>query len=361
MAIVNALKYIISAAYGNIQAARAYLYAKGCLSAKKLPCKVVCVGNLTAGGTGKTPMIMYLAGLLQQHDIPAVILSRGYRGALEHKGGLVSDRERVLRSAAEAGDEPYLLACRLKGVPVYVGRGRYENGLKAVEAFKPAVILLDDGYQHLQLKRDLNLLLMDADKPLDNGYVIPRGMLREKPRALNRAQAVVFTRGHDGQDSYDLVAPYVEGREPLPHFVSGHRAGCYLVPPQTDLAQAFNSKPDEPAVVFGNSRPKVFVFSGIAKNQSFLAGARQAGLNVAGARFFPDHYAYTAEDFRRLQNAAQDAGAEMLVTTEKDHAKLQGRLAVPLAVFGVQINFFGREQAFNDYFLQALNLPKTIL
>lgn len=356
--IVNTLKYIMSKAYGGIQARRAALYAGGRRKSRKLPCKVVCVGNLTAGGTGKTPMIMYLANLLQKHNIATVILSRGYRGALEQTGGLVSDREQVLHNAVEAGDEPYLLACRLKGVPVYVGRKRYENGLKAVEAFKPDVILLDDGYQHLQLQRDFNLLLMDAAKPLDNGYVIPRGMLREKPAAINRAQAIVFTRGQVGEDCYGLVERYVTRIGPLPHFVSGHKAYCYMVPGQTDAARAFAQVTDfkEPAALLPD-RPKAFAFSGIAKNQSFMDSLTTAGLEIAGSRFFPDHYAYTTRDLAEIQQAAIAAGAALLVTTEKDHAKLQGRLEMDLAVFGVQIDFFGRETAFDDFFLNALSLP----
>lgn len=358
---LNLLKAVASHVYGDIQALRARLYAKGCLTARKLPCKVVCVGNLTAGGTGKTPMVMYLAALLQRLDIPVVIVSRGYRGALEQSGGLVSDGEKVLRKGAEAGDEPYLLACRLKGVPVYVGRNRYANGLKAVAAFKPAVILLDDGFQHLQLQRDFNLLLMDAEKPLDNGYVIPRGLLRERPKALNRAQAIVFTRSQAGQARYASVAPYVEGREALPHFVSGHRSCCYLVNARTDLEEAFRQEPASPAAIFGPGKPKVFVFSGLAKNQSFHTSVTQAGFSVAGSRFFPDHYAYTAADLAALQKAALAAGATYLATTEKDHAKLQGRLDLPLAVFGVEMDFFGREKDFDSYFLKALGLPDGTL
>lgn len=355
--VISLLKYIASQAYGGIQGLRAAMYAGGRRTSHKLPCKVVCVGNLTAGGTGKTPMIMYLANLLQQRNIATVIISRGYRGALEQTGGLVSGRDQVLRTAAEAGDEPYLLACRLKGVPVYVGRKRYENGLKAMEAFKPTVILLDDGYQHLQLQRDFNLLLMDAAKPLDNGYVIPRGMLREQPGAVNRAQAIVFTRGAAGRDSYGLVAPYVDKAEQLPHFVSGHKPYCYMVPQQTDLAQAFSRVTDfnDPALLF-TAKPKAFMFSGIAKNQSFMDSLTQVGLEITGSRFFSDHYAYTAEDLTELQKAAMVSGAEILVTTEKDHAKLKGCLEMDLAVFGVQIDFFGQEAAFDDFFLKALDL-----
>lgn len=358
--LMHALKHAGSSVYGAIQSARATMYARGFCSAQKLSCRVVCVGNLTAGGSGKTPMIMYLARLLQQRGFTVVVLSRGYKGRLEQTGGLVSNGVNVLRNAQDAGDEPYLLACRLKGVPVYVGRRRYLNGLKAVETFKPTVILLDDGYQHLQLYRDFNLLLMDAAKPLDNGNVIPLGMLREKPAAINRAQAVVFTRGKSEQESYANVAPYIAGASALPHFMSGHKPYGYLVNKESDLATAFiNAKIyDEPAQLF-NKPVKVFAFAGIAKNQSFLESLSATGLEVVGTRFFNDHHNYTAEDLALIQREAREAGANMLAATEKDHAKLTGRLVLDLAVFGVQIDFFGREQAFNDYFLKALALEPT--
>lgn len=356
--LLCALKYAAAKIYGGIQAKRAAMYQSGRCHANALPCKVVCVGNLTAGGTGKTPMIMYLVQLLQRHNIPAVILSRGYKGGWEQTGGLVSNLDKVLATPEQAGDEPYLLACRLKGTPVYVGRKRYANGLKAMETFNPTVILLDDGYQHLQLARDFNLLLMDATHPLDNGCVIPLGMLREKPTAVNRARAIVFTRGRDGaeEQSYNEVAPYVTGA-PRPHFVSGHKPYCYLVKAGNDLGLGFCNVNEfaVPETVLEKG-VKVFAFSGIAKNQSFLDSLNTAGVEIVGSRFFNDHYAYCPHDLTALEQAAREAGAEILATTEKDHAKLKGQLGLDLAVFGVQMDFFGKEQAFDAYFLEALQL-----
>ena len=355
--MLNALKHLAAKIYGGVQAQRAACYAKGKCKANSLPCKVVCVGNLTVGGTGKTPMIMYLAALLRDSGVGVAILSRGYKGALEQKGGQVSSAQQVLLTAKDAGDEPYLLASRLKGVPVYVGRNRYAGGLKALANFSPAVILLDDGYQHLKLKRDINLLLMDAAQPLDNGHVLPLGMLREKPQALNRAQAVIFTRGHKGQNSYAAIEPYIKGG-PLPHFTCGHKSYCYVVPAQTDLEEAFNTAADfkMPEAVFNARKPKAFVFAGIAKNHSFLSGLKTMGFEVVGHRFFNDHYAYTGAGLAALEAEAAAKGAEILVTTEKDHAKLKGRLNMDLAVFGVQIDFFGQEQAFADFVFKALKL-----
>ena len=131
-----------------------------------------------------------------------------------------------------------------------------------------------------------------------------------------------------------------------------------MVARHTDLTEAFTQTScfTESAALFVSKHPRVFVFSGIAKNQSFLESLASAGLEVTGCRQFADHYAYTAADLKALQDAALVAGAELLVTTEKDHAKLQGHLGLDLAVFGVQIDFFGKEQAFNEYFLQALGL-----
>lgn len=355
------LSLIAAQIYGAIQGVRAGLYAKGLLKSHTLPCKVVCVGNLTAGGTGKTPMIMYLARLLQKAGYQPVILSRGYRGALENTGGMVSDTERVLLGSEDAGDEPYLLACRLPGVPVLVGKNRYQNGLKAINNFKPDVILLDDGFQHLQLNRDLNLLLMDASRPLDNGHVIPAGMLREKPRALNRAGAVVFTRSANGQNGFNQIASFIAEDKSLPYFTTNHKSYSYFVPAGADLTRSFANPGEmhDTISAAASGHHKVFVFSGIAKNQSFLDSLAAQGLTVTGRQAFADHYAYTDKDLADLCCKAADSGATLLATTEKDHAKLQGKAPMDMVVNGVGMDFFGREEEFARYFLQALGLASA--
>lgn len=341
--------------YGGIQSTRAAKYADGRLKSEVLPCDVICVGNLTAGGTGKTPMIMYLARLLRKNDLRVVILSRGYKGSLEKSSGVASDFEKVLLGYKAAGDEPYLLACRLPGVPVIVGRNRYQNGLLAARMFDPDVILLDDGFQHLQLKRDLNLLLMDTQSPLDNGQILPGGMLREDPVAVNRADAVVFTRSPDGQGNYGAIAPYVESERILPHFVCRHKNYSYWVPRYADLGQSFMAVKDFFVPVM-QEFPKAFVFSGLAQNDSFVTSLKAAGMDVVGSESFPDHYPYTTEDIENLNFRARGRGAKIIVTTEKDHARMQGKLDIDMVVLGVELDFFGKENLFNDYILNTIGL-----
>ncbi|WP_054690049.1 tetraacyldisaccharide 4'-kinase [Desulfosarcina cetonica] len=186
---LETLLSVLSTIYGGITALRASGYAKGWLKSRRLPCKVVSIGNLVAGGTGKTPMTIYVAQLLHEMGWRVVVLSRGYRGRMETMGGVVSDGHRLLATVEDAGDEPYLMARCLKGVPVLVGRQRYQAGLLAIRAFGAEVIVLDDAFQHLKLKRDLNLVLLDHHQPFGNGHLLPRGLLREPLSSLRRAHA----------------------------------------------------------------------------------------------------------------------------------------------------------------------------
>ncbi|MBI5810633.1 MAG: tetraacyldisaccharide 4'-kinase, partial [Deltaproteobacteria bacterium] len=168
--------YLLSILYGASVRMRASLFAIGLIKTKRLPCRVVSIGNLTVGGSGKTPMVMHMADILQKKGRRVVILCRGYKGSAKGVNA-VSDGRTVLLGYKEAGDEPYLLARRLKGVPVVVGRDRYKSGLYAIEAFSPDVILLDDGFQHIRLARDVNILLVDSKEGFGNGHLLPRGLL----------------------------------------------------------------------------------------------------------------------------------------------------------------------------------------
>ncbi len=148
-----------SALYGAAQKIRATGYRNNLLRSQKLPCTVISVGNITAGGTGKTPMTVYLAAQLQKAGIRAAVISRGYKGGAESSGGIVSDGSNLLMNAEQAGDEPFLMASRMRGIPVVVGKNRYEAGLVTVAKFQPDVIVLDDAFQHVGLKRDIDIVL----------------------------------------------------------------------------------------------------------------------------------------------------------------------------------------------------------
>ena len=160
---------LLAKPYAGVMRLRAALYKRGICRAAKLPCRVISVGNLSVGGTGKTPMVLYLAEALKAGGLKVVVISRGYRGRFEKMGGIVSDGQSVLAGAADSGDEPQILARQLKGVPVVVGEDRYRAGRRACTAFAPDVILLDDAFQHLKLRRDLDLVLVDGGRPLGNG------------------------------------------------------------------------------------------------------------------------------------------------------------------------------------------------
>jgi tetraacyldisaccharide 4'-kinase len=196
----------LSFPYGLAHQLRLQAYHMRWVAVRQLPCRVISIGNLTLGGTGKTPVVEVVAGLLRREGIRVCVLSRGYGGRAQSGITVVSDGKRCLVSPEVAGDEPVLLAEHLADVPVIVGKDRYAAGMLAVESFGVDAIVLDDGFQHVQLARDLDILLLDAVRPLGNGRLFPRGDLRERPTAIARADAIVLTRC-ESDTAPALVAP----------------------------------------------------------------------------------------------------------------------------------------------------------
>ena len=182
----------------------------------QLPCKVICIGNLTVGGTGKTPMTMHVAQELKRLGYNTAIVSRGYRGGAEGRGGIVSDGQSIQMGPEQAGDEPFMMARSLSGIPVIVGKNRYAAGMLAVSEFQSDVIVLDDGFQHLRLKRDIDLVLLDRLHPFGNSYLLPRGTLREPISSLERGSACILTRCRTNRN--DSATPLIELlKKFLPH------------------------------------------------------------------------------------------------------------------------------------------------
>src|SRR4030066_495268 len=187
---------------------RMKLYETGLLRTKRLPCPVICVGNITTGGTGKTPAVIAIARLLQggqvsnlspQRSQRIAILTRGYKRKSKEPILAVNDGNEILCTPQDAGDEPYLIASALKGIPVIVGKDRYCSGQYAIERFGSNLFILDDGYQHIRLHRDLNILLIDATNPMGNGHLLPRGILREPLSAVARANGIIISRANEGE------------------------------------------------------------------------------------------------------------------------------------------------------------------
>lgn len=342
---------LAAGAYGGIGCLRAALYRRGVLRSRKLSCPVIAVGNITVGGTGKTPMAVYVAGLLRESGYRVAVISRGYRGLSEKiGGGVVSDGKRVLMTAAEAGDEPYLMALQLPGVPVVVGRMRYQAGCRALADFQPDVLVLDDAYQHLQLARDLNLLLLDHTAPFGNGEVVPRGVLREPLSALARADAVIFTRAGAAAGPHAASGASLPGLRPdVPVFRSDHR------PYVGGIVPAGKRQPDAappPCGVAGSlAGQTVVAFSGIARNDDFFRTLAGWGADIAQSLGYPDHHAYSEADLARILRVARQIGAGGLVTTEKDFVRIQPRLdwPLPLVVVGVRIDFGDQTERFSNF------------
>lgn len=322
----------LSRIYGAGVVLRRNAFAAGLLKTRNLPCPVVSIGNLTAGGTGKTPMTLYLAGRMKAWGYHPAVISRGYHGAAEKSGGIVSDGSAIRMDAAAAGDEPFLMAASLAGIPVLVGHDRYRSGLEAVTRFQSDVLILDDAYQHLPLYRDTNLLLLDAASPFGNGRLLPRGTLREPASAVKYSDAVIFTRTEDPRCI--PAEPWTRGR---PVFAASH------APFISGLFSA-GEKPGFPFRMDAGASDsfagkRVYAFSGIARNSDFRDTLRKMGAHICGWMDFPDHYDYGRKDIDRILESALQAGADTLATTEKDLARLHGRfrLSMDCAVIGIRI------------------------
>lgn len=319
------------------------LYRSGWIARKQLPCRVISVGNIIAGGTGKTPVTIYLADLLTRMGKKTVVISRGYKGLSDKSAAVVGNGSQVFLDAHLAGDEPHMMA-RLKRFPVVVGKNRYQAGCLAVEKFTPDVLVLDDGFQHLQLKRDLDLVLMDHDFPLGNGRLLPAGRLREPPGpALARAHAVILTRCPENRpEKSHPVSCLAPG---LPLFYTRHQpflSGFFPAgPPKKNRGSGLRENQVSQTDLTVFQGVSVVLFSGIAHNRAFYRTLRSLGANILDHLEFDDHYRYKRADIRQIQDRAAAVKAQMLVTTEKDWVKLEGwtTWTMDLAVAGIRVVF----------------------
>ncbi|MBW1751025.1 MAG: tetraacyldisaccharide 4'-kinase [Deltaproteobacteria bacterium] len=352
-----------SMAYTTVVRARNRVYSSGRKKPKRLPCPVVSVGNLTVGGTGKTPMVMYLAQWAREIGCRPVIISRGYKGKAEKTGGIVSNRHRCLMTAAEAGDEPFMLAHQLPGIPVLVGHNRYASGKRAVASFAPDLIILDDGFQHRQLHRDVNILLLDACRPLGNGRLLPRGPLREPASNIHRADVIVMTRKRPGANPISDLKALTDGiratdmRRDRPIFCPCHVP--YLHHRLFGSTSMQNDTQTDAMALSVLKDRKVFAFSAIANNENFHKTLTEMGCRIAGHANFSDHHHYGITDLQRIITEAERAGAEIIVTTQKDETKIPENYKWPLElmVIGIRPNFGADTETFHRFLGDRLFEP----
>jgi tetraacyldisaccharide 4'-kinase len=295
--------------YGAAAAARAGAYRRGWLPQARLAGPVISVGNLSVGGSGKTPVVALVVGMLRAAGHPVAVLSRGYGGSFRGDCLVVSDGQKVCADASAAGDEPVLLARSLPGIVVAVGRRRDRVG-RAVEArFGPRVHVLDDGFQHLRLGRDLDLVCASARDLVDRP--LPAGRLRESRAALTRADLILL-------DADDASVAGVGGAHADRVLRLRRRVIGFFGP---DGAE--RPAPAHP-----------FLLSGIARPDRFHCDVTPRVGHVAGTAAFGDHHAFTPEELAGVETRARHAGADALVTTAKDAVRLPP-VSLPLLVLRI--------------------------
>lgn len=284
----------VSVIYRSAVAARNIGYNTGLLKSCAADVPVISVGNLTTGGTGKTPLVVWLCRRLHEKGRRCAVLTRGYKTA-----------------DGEIRDEPAILKKACPDARVLVNPDRVAAAEQAVRKFAADVLIMDDGFQHRRLRRDLDILAVDATCPFGYGRLLPAGLLREPPRAIRRAHAVIITR-------YDQITP-----------LQIDRLERQIMRIKSDIvvAKAIHQHPCARGTgattcsMDDLKKERIFAFCGIGNPEAFLKRLREQGLNIAGKRIFNDHYNYSESDFVDIQHAANAANATMILATEKDWVK----------------------------------------
>ncbi len=311
--------------YGLVGKIREGLYHRGLLRSRCAGVPVVSVGNLSVGGTGKTPTVDFILKFYLSCGKRAAVVSRGYGGSQKRGVGVVSTGNGPVLSPEICGDEPFLLALRNPEALVFVAPKRIE-GVQAAEACGAEVIVLDDGFQHMAVRRDLDIVLMDGRRPLGNGFPLPAGNLREFPSALKRSDILILTRWSDDDEIPPAVATS-HARVLHSRHVQGNRA-IELSGGDIPLTQLAGKKG--------------IAFAGIAHPENFFEDLFQKGLDLEATVSFRDHSVYSEEEIRKLVEASH--GKDYLITTEKDGVKLKsGDFTAPCYQIPLDIEFRERE------------------
>ncbi len=352
----NLLRFVLkclSRLYSFIMNVRLALYEHRLLRSKTLGCQVISIGNLTVGGTGKTPVVEVFARALQQNGRKVAILSRGYKKAetpaseklvnlltfrtpAQEPPRVVSDGNRLLLDSEMGGDEPYMLATNLPNVCVLVDKDRVKSGRYAIQKLGCDTLLLDDGFQYLKLKHRVDIVLVDRTNPFDNGFVLPRGLLRESVRHLSRATFVFITKSAgDGSPELRRQIHALNGTAEI--------AECRHTP--RHFQDVFSG--ERRALDFLRGK-KIAALSGIASPRGFEESLERLGAALVHRERFADHHRYTQQEILDAINAARDRGAEAIVTTEKDAVRLPllERRDLPIYFLRVEIELLSGAEDF---------------
>lgn len=350
---------------------RNILYTHGIFKACRLPCRVISVGNIVVGGTGKTPAVIAIAKHLQREGLRVAILLRGYKRHAREKVTIVSDGEKVCASPVESGDEAYMMAKHLRDIPIIVGKCRYSAGQVALERFKVDVLLLDDGFQHRQLARDADILTIPTTHPFGNPEkLLPAGTLREPRTALRRADLILLTHT-DLPNTSAHIKKLVKSLAPnIPVLTSTHQPTHLYPLVSSDQSPITSSQgvsiKREPLLTghwtldTGNydikelKGKRVLAVCGIGNPEAFVATLRRCAVASVELLAFPDHHAYTETDKQQIETNFQETAADLIVTTQKDEQKLAGFVdnwKLPIVVLSVGLVITEGDEKFKDVLL----------
>jgi tetraacyldisaccharide 4'-kinase len=305
-----------SALYALAIRLRTYGYERGWFARQRLPLPVISIGNLTVGGTGKTPMVIEVTQWLLAAGSRVAVLSRGYRRTSREPFLLVCDGAKILATPQEAGDEPYLIAQRCPQAIVAVGADRHRAGLRVLNEFRVDCIVLDDGFQHIGLHRDADLVLLDATDANGLANLLPAGRLREPLTALERATAVIITRAETPGQVAEIMTRVQSLANP-----SVMTARVVFPAVETVSLSSLGSRPRE-----WSQGKRALLVSGVGHPASFRATADQLGVTVLDEATYPDHYMYGTSDIAALRGRAAALKADVVLTTEKDAWKIRPHL-----------------------------------
>lgn len=317
--------------YGRFADLRNALYDKGVLESHSLGARTISIGNITTGGTGKTPMVAYVAGILADRDEKVCILTRGYARENPKKRVLVSDGDRILAGPREAGDEPFELAMKLLGKAIVISDAdRVAAAEWAKRRFGVTAFVLDDGFQHRRAKRDVDTVCIDATNPFGGGKMLPVGQLREPLHNLKRADVLVITRAKLVENIDNLKSEISELNTVAAIFTANNKIIRF-----TGLEE-FHAKAQ--STQRGEISQKALAFCGIGNPDSFFEQLRLENFEITATEPFQDHYNYTQHGITKMEKTARDSGAETLLTTAKDAVKLSNvKFEIPCFVVEIEL------------------------
>ncbi|NQU40031.1 MAG: tetraacyldisaccharide 4'-kinase [Lentisphaerae bacterium] len=344
----------LSRVYGLIVGVRLFLYQKGLFRPNNLGCQVISIGNLTVGGTGKTPVVEIFARELQKAGRRVAILSRGYKKTQPPLGSRIADRlllrdrrrpprvvtdgSKLLLDSAMSGDEPYMLASNLSDVAVIVDKDRVKGGRFAINKLGCDTLVLDDGFQYMALKHRLDIVLVDRTNPFGNEHVLPRGILREPIRNISRASFIFITKSNG--TGAEALRARLRKLNPTAEIIECRHTARYLT-------HVSSSERHELDYLKGL---RVVAMSGIAMPVGFEEELRRRGAEVLDTHRFADHHRYSQQEIIDIINAAKREGAEAIITTEKDAVRFPrlDRCDVPIFFLRVDIEILSGAEDFQE-------------